>query len=106
FETKAAADGTYALDVTVSETLSAALVTMGAKFTGEQDFVEMLSRLGSVSELQLQAGDDDSVDADENIRTNLSSLSTAEAVLIDEAGGDGKAALGSGVDAATALTLA
>jgi hypothetical protein len=106
FVTTAEADGSYTVDITVSETLSSALVTMDAKFTGDQSFVELLSRLGSVSELQSQAGDDDSVDAGENIRTNLSSLSTAEAVLIEEAGSGGKVSLGSGVDARTALTLA
>jgi hypothetical protein len=106
FVTEAASDGSYAVDVTVSETLSNVLVTMEAKLTGDQSFVELLSRLGSVSEIKAQAGDDDRLDANDNLRTNLSSLSTAEGVLIEEAGGNGKAALGSGVDAATALTLA
>lgn len=105
--TEAAEDGAYSLELAVDEALSSALVTLAGKFTGDQAFVEMLSQLGSVSDLQAQAGEDDSLSPDENIRTNISSLSTAEAVLLDEAaGGGGKGAIGNGIDAAEALELA
>ncbi|HEY1077920.1 MAG TPA: hypothetical protein VGE51_14610 [Fontimonas sp.] len=106
---KADAEGDFT--VTIESSDPDALVTLETKLVGDLSFVELLGDLGNFSALLEAAGDDATLTAAENIRTNISSLSTAEAVLIDEAEAAGKAGrktftFGEGVDPEEALTLA
>ncbi len=102
------ADGSGNFEIEIESADADALVTILTKLGSDQSFAELLGNLGSFGELQADAGDDDTLTADENVRANVSSLSTAEAVLIDEIdSGEGKAfTFGDGVDPEEALTLA
>ncbi len=108
FVTTADSSGNYQVTLVVNETAANALVSILAKFPGTKSFVEQLSRVGNFSALQARAGSDATLTASEEIRANVSSLSTAEAVLIESAaGGSGKAfGFGAGVDPEQALSLA
>jgi hypothetical protein len=108
FQGQADANGNYNVQVQIEAPLNSALVTLSAKLVGGSAFVELLSRLGSYGEVQSAAGADGTLTAAESVRLNLSNLSTAEAVLAEEAGqGNGKAfTFGAGVDPEAALKLA
>ncbi len=101
------ADDSGNFEIEIESTDADALVTILTKLGSDQSFAELLGNLGSFGDLQTDAGDDGTLTADENVRANVSSLSTAEAVLIDEVDSDGKAfTFGDGVDPEEALTLA
>lgn len=106
FETKTDDSGRYSIAVQVDASQADALVTLFTKLGGDDAFVELLSNAGSFSTLQSAAGDDGVVTAAEALDTNISVLSTAEAVLIEEAASGGKGlTFGAGVDPDEALTL-
>ncbi|HEY1077921.1 MAG TPA: hypothetical protein VGE51_14615 [Fontimonas sp.] len=102
-------DAAGLFDVAIGTSNADAPVSIIARLGGDLDFVELKSNLGRFGDLLTAAGDDERLSAAENIRVNLSSLSTADAVLADEAADTaaGKAfELGDGVDPDAALTLA
>lgn len=106
---KADAGGNFT--VTIDSADADALVTLQTKLVGDLSFVELLGNLGQFGDLLDEAGGDATLTSDENVRTNVSSLSTAEAVLSDEAEDAGKFrrkafTFGEGVDPEEALTLA
>lgn len=108
FETTADSEGNFEIEIEATD--SDALVTVLTKLGSDLSFVELLSNLGSFSDLVEDAGSDTIVTSVENIKTNISSLSTAEAVLIEEAEEEGKSlrktfTFGDGVDPEEALTL-
>ncbi len=103
------ADGDGNFTVTIESADASALVRLQTKLVGSLSFVELLGNLGAFSELMNAAGDDGTLTADENIRTNVTSLSTAEAVLLDEAQGAGSRKileLAAGIDPDQTLALA
>lgn len=109
YVTKADENGNF--EVEIESTDSDALVTILTKLAGSVSFVELTGKLGTFGDLASDAGDDNTLTADENIRTNVTSLSTAEAALLEEVQGSGKAqrksfTFGDGVDVDEALTLA
>lgn len=108
FETKTDSSGGYSVRVEVDPALASGLVSVLAKLGDDSSFIELLSRVGTLDDLQADAGADGALNAAENIRTNVSSLSTAEAALVEEAeAGSGKSfTFGDGVDPEEALKLA
>lgn len=113
FTATAGADSNYSLDIEIAETNANQFVTLTAKGTGPQSFVEFVSLAGSFSTLAAQAGGDGVLSPDENFATHITNVSTAEAVLMQEAN-DGQpvttdallAQLGASLDASQVLELA
>ncbi|MGH8175633.1 MAG: carboxypeptidase-like regulatory domain-containing protein [Steroidobacter sp.] len=87
FTANADANGDYTLEIEIEETDVGAFVTLNARGVGEQAFVEFTSLAGSFQSLAAQAGDDDTLSNDENFSTQITNVSTAEAVLLTEANG-------------------
>lgn len=87
FTTTAAADGSYSLNVEVEEASAGGFVTLTARGTGAQAFVEFKSLVGSLQSLIDQAGTDGILSNDENFSTQITNVSTAEAVLLQQANG-------------------
>lgn len=107
FVVKADGQGQYEIELTVEEALTDQLVTILAKLPGERAFVELLSRIGTFDEVKEAAGSDGALTPGEEIRLNVSSLSTAAAALSEKLPGLGKAfTFGDGVDPDEALRLA
>lgn len=109
FTTKTDEEGNF--EIEIESTDASALVSILTKLNSDLSFVELVGDIGTFGDLETEAGDDATLTSDENIRTNVSTLSTAESVLSDEAEeGEGKRAkaftFGDGVDPDEALTLA
>lgn len=87
FTTNADANGVYSLEIEIEAANSADFVTLQARGVGDQSFVEFTSLAGSFQSLAAQAGDDGALSNDENFSTQITNVSTAEAVLLVEANG-------------------
>lgn len=85
FTATADANGDYTLEIEIEEANVGDFVTLKARGVGEQSFVEFTSLVGSFQMLATQAGDDDTLSNDENFSTQITNVSTAEAVLLTEA---------------------
>lgn len=81
FETVADGNGNYTIELEFKDNNLIAVVT--AVGTGENDDVEFKSYLGDGESLQRSAGADGIVTPDENNNANVSNVSTAEFVLIE-----------------------
>jgi hypothetical protein len=86
FTATADADGKFQLDIDVEDSPSnrSTLVSFIAAAAAEDSPLELQARLGSLGEVITQAGTDRVLDAAENLRVNISPLSTAESALLDE----------------------
>ena len=60
-------------------------MTLSARGVGDQAFVEFTSLAGSFQSLAAQAGDDDTLSSSENFSTQITNVSTAQAVFLQEA---------------------
>ncbi len=85
FTTTAGADGSYTLDMEIEETDVGGFVTLNARGVGDQAFVEFTSLVGSFQALAAQAGDDGTLSASENFSTQITNVSTAQAVFLQQA---------------------
>ncbi|NGY05111.1 hypothetical protein [Solimonas terrae] len=113
FAATADANGTYEADVEVDESQTGAFVSIDAKGTDGQEFVEFSSLLGSLATLASQAGGDGVLTPDENFATQVTNVSTAEAALLVRANGGNPVsseaalkALGAAVNGQAVLDLA
>lgn len=87
FTATADADGNYSLDIEIDEAAADGFVTLSAQGVGSQSYVGFVSLVGTFSSLLAQAGDDDTLDNTENFATQITNVSTAQAVLLQEANG-------------------
>lgn len=87
FTTTADATGAYSLDIEIDEGDVGEFVVLNARGVADQEFVELTSLAGSFQTLAAQAGDDDTLSSAENFSTQITNVSTAEAVLLREANG-------------------
>jgi hypothetical protein len=87
FTVEADANGNYSLTIEIPESAAAGFVTLSARGVGEQSYVEFTSLAGTFSSLQAQAGDDQTLTNTENFATQITNVSTALAVLLQEANG-------------------
>ena len=87
FTTTAGADGSYTLAMEIEETNVGGFVTLNARGVGDQAFVEFTSLVGSFQSLATQAGDDGTLSASENFATQITNVSTAQAVFLQQANG-------------------
>jgi hypothetical protein len=113
FTTTADANGVYSLDVEVEEGNVSDFVTLSGKGVGEQSYVEFRSLAGSFQSLVAAAGTDKELSSEESRSTQITNVSTAEAVLLQEANGGqpitsdaALAELGTSVDGQQVLDLA
>lgn len=86
FTATADASGNYSLDIEIEEADASQFVTLAARGAGEQSFVEFTSLAGSFQSLVSQAGDGTLLSS-ENFATQITNVSTAEAVLLKDANG-------------------
>lgn len=87
FTATADAEGNYSLDIEIEEADAGEFVTLHAQGVDEQSFVEFVSLAGSFSALATRAGDDGTLSSDESFATQITNVSTAEALLLREANG-------------------
>jgi len=88
FTATADAEGNYSLDIEIEEADAAdAFITLNARGTGDQAFVEFTSIVGSFETLSTAAGEDGTLTSSENFATQITNVSTAAAVLMVEANG-------------------
>lgn len=87
FTANADANGVYSLEIEIDEDATAGFVTLSARGVDAQSYVEFTSLAGTFASLQAQAGDDDTLSNTENFATQITNVSTAQAVLIKEASG-------------------
>jgi hypothetical protein len=87
FTTTADADGIYSLDLEIEASHVGDFVTLSGKGAGAQSYVEFRSLAGSFQTLAAAAGSDKTLSSDENHSTQITNVSTAEAVLLQEANG-------------------
>jgi hypothetical protein len=87
FTVNADANGEYSLEIEIDPDLASGFVTLSARGVGSQSYVEFTSLAGTFAALQAQAGDDDTLSNTENFATQITNVSTAQAVLIKEASG-------------------
>ena len=87
FNATADAQGVYALDIEIDEADKDKFITLTAKGVGEQSFVEFTSLAGSFQALAAQAGSDGTLSSSENFATQITNVSTAQAVFMQEANG-------------------
>ena len=80
FNATADASGNYSLDVEVPESAAGGFLTLNASGVGTQSFVALTS-------LAANAGGDSVLTAQENFATQVTNVSTAEAVLLEQANG-------------------
>jgi hypothetical protein len=85
FTATANADGDYTLEIEIDEANADEFVTLSARGVGDQAFVEFVSLAGSFETLAAQAGDDDTLSNTENFSTQITNVSTAQAVFLKEA---------------------
>lgn len=86
FTATADANGNYSLDIEIAAANTSRFVTLAARGAGEQSFVEFTSLAGSFQSLLTQAGDGILLSS-ENFATQITNVSTAEAVLLKDANG-------------------
>jgi hypothetical protein len=87
FTATADANGNYSLPIEVTETDAGAFVTLTARGVGAQSYVEFTSLAGSFQSLLSAAGDDATLSSSENFATQITNVSTAEAVFLQQANG-------------------
>ncbi|WP_129644457.1 carboxypeptidase-like regulatory domain-containing protein [Peristeroidobacter agariperforans] len=87
FTATADANGVYSLEIAVDEDATGGFVTLSARGVGSQSYVEFTSLAGTFASLQSQAGDDGTLSNTENFATQITNVSTAQAVLLKEANG-------------------
>lgn len=87
FTATADAQGQYSLTVELPQTAASSFVTLTATGAGDQAYVQLVSLAGSLSTLASAAGSDGIVTADESFATQVTNVSTAEAVLLQQANG-------------------
>jgi hypothetical protein len=87
FTATADANGVYSLAVEIDEANVGDFVTLNARGAGDQSFVEFTSLAGSFQALAQAAGNDATLSSDENFSTQITNVSTAEAVLLQDANG-------------------
>jgi hypothetical protein len=113
FTTTADANGVYSLDVEVDESHVNDFVTLNGRGVGDQSYVEFRSLAGSFAALSAAAGSDKTLSSAESFATQITNVSTAEAVLLQEANGGEPitsdatlASLGAGLDGQRVLDVA
>ncbi len=82
FSATADSNGFYSLQVSAPVTESDRLLRLEARGRGQQSFVRFRSQLASLDTLVQQAGPDGSLSAGDNIRANVTHLSTAESAQL------------------------
>ncbi len=82
FSATADSNGFYSLQVSAPAAESSRLLRLEARGRGSQSFVRFRSQLASLDALVQQAGPDGSLSADDNIRANVTHLSTAESAQL------------------------
>lgn len=87
FNAVADANGNYSLVIEVPQSAAGGFVTLNATGVGAQSFVELTSLAGSLSSLVGNAGGDGVLTAQENFAVQVTNVSTAEAVLLEQANG-------------------
>ncbi len=87
FTATADANGNYSLPIEVAAASAGEFVTLTARGVGDQAFVEFTSLAGSLQSLLDQAGDDETLSSSENFATQITNVSTAEAVFLVQANG-------------------
>jgi hypothetical protein len=87
FTATADASGNYSLPIEIAEADAAQFVTLSARGVGSQSFVEFTRRAGSFQALLDAAGDDETLSSSENFATQITNVSTAEAVFLQQANG-------------------
>ena len=87
FSTVADGDGNYRLPITLPTAQAASTLMVVATGTGAQSTVQLVSLPGSLATVASDAGADGVLMAAENIRANVTHVSTAEAVLVMELAG-------------------
>jgi hypothetical protein len=87
FNATADGQGGYSLDIEIDEANQDKFITLTAKGVGDQSFVEFTSLAGSFQSLASQAGEDDTLQSTENFATQITNVSTAQAVFMQEANG-------------------
>ena len=84
FNTTADSAGKYSITIDTTEAQLKNVITLIAEGDSTSRIVKFASQLGDLSSLMAQAGDDKTLDAAENINVNISNLTTAEYVLLNE----------------------
>lgn len=87
FTATADANGVYSLEIAVDEDSTSGFVTLSARGVGPQSYVEFTSLAGTFASLRTQAGGDGTLSNTENFATQITNVSTAQAVLLKEANG-------------------
>lgn len=87
FTATADANGNYRLELSVEESATGGFITLQAKGAGPQSYVEFTSLLGTFQALKTQAGSDEVLSSSENFATQITNVSTALAVLLQQANG-------------------
>ncbi|HEY5756850.1 MAG TPA: carboxypeptidase-like regulatory domain-containing protein [Steroidobacter sp.] len=87
FTANADANGSYRLELSLPETATGGFVTLTAKGVGSQSYVEFTSLAGTFQTLRTQAGSDEVLSSGENFATQITNVSTALAVLLQQANG-------------------
>jgi hypothetical protein len=87
FTANADANGSYRLELSLPETATGGFVTLTAKGVGSQSYVEFTSLAGTFQTLKTQAGSDEVLSSGENFATQITNVSTALAVLLQQANG-------------------
>jgi hypothetical protein len=87
FTATADAQGQYSLSIELPQSAAGSFVTLTATGAGSQAHVQLVSLAGSLSALVSAAGSDGVVTAAEDFATQVTNVSTAEAVLLQQANG-------------------
>jgi hypothetical protein len=87
FTATADANGDYSLEIAIDPDSTTGFVTLSARGAGSQSYVEFTSLAGTFASLQAQAGDDGTLSNTENFATQITNVSTAQAVLLAAANG-------------------
>jgi hypothetical protein len=84
FTATADANGNYSLPIEIDETDVGEFVTLTARGVGDQAYVEFTSLAGSFQALLSAAGDDETLSSSENFATQITNVSTATAVFLQQ----------------------
>ena len=87
FTATADANGNYSLPIEIAAANAGLFVTLTARGVGDQSYVEFISLAGSFQSLFDQAGEDETLSSSENFATQITNVSTAEAVFLRQANG-------------------
>lgn len=84
FTAEADGNGDYSIELILDESDADKLIKLEAKGQGEFEHIEFISQLGSASELQIAAGEDSTLRAEENFAVNITNVTTAEYALLND----------------------